>query len=75
MFAFRLPGISANASRFQEFISGFKTIAPVTFYYENSPYADSITKMIQEKYFKETRVEAIKAKILEVSSFTHALKI
>ncbi|KOB72438.1 Uncharacterized protein OBRU01_12267, partial [Operophtera brumata] len=60
--------ITANDTRFQEFISGFKTIAPVSFYYENSPFVESITKMIQEKYFKETSEEAVKSKILEIYS-------
>lgn len=60
-------GITANSSRYQEFISAFEAIAPVTFYYDNSPYADVITDRIKDVYFNGGGQEEIKSGILEVS--------
>ncbi|KPJ09318.1 Venom carboxylesterase-6 [Papilio machaon] len=58
--------ITANSSRYREFISAFEAIAPVTFYYDNSPYADVITDRIKDVYFNGGGQEAIKAGILEI---------
>ncbi|KAJ0183834.1 hypothetical protein K1T71_000257 [Dendrolimus kikuchii] len=52
--------ITANETRYQEFMSGFETIAPVTLYYENSPYVDYITREIRNHYFKGDINEAKK---------------
>ncbi|CAK1588748.1 unnamed protein product [Parnassius mnemosyne] len=60
--------ITANSSRYQEFISGFESIAPVTFYYENSPYVDRITKRIRDVYFNGGDTEEIKTAILDLYS-------
>ncbi|CAB3225276.1 unnamed protein product [Arctia plantaginis] len=57
--------ITANETRYEEFISAFETIAPVTFYYENSPYVNKITKDIQEKFLKENESGA-KSGILDL---------
>lgn len=59
--------ITANESRFQEFISGFDLIAPVTFYYDNSPYADLITRKIRNHYLNGD-VSAVHRGILEMYS-------
>lgn len=64
-----IEGITAHETRYQEFISAFDAIAPVTFYYENSPHADEITEKLRNKYLKENDVDAISAGILEVSIF------
>ncbi|XP_035435441.2 juvenile hormone esterase [Spodoptera frugiperda] len=58
--------ITAFESRYQEFMSGFETIAPVTFYYENSPYAEEITQEIRNKYFKENDLQATQQGILNI---------
>ncbi|XP_013147739.1 PREDICTED: venom carboxylesterase-6-like [Papilio polytes] len=58
--------ITANSSRYQEFISAFEAIAPVTFYYDNSPYADVITDRIKDVYFNGGGQEEIKSGILEI---------
>ncbi|XP_072930418.1 juvenile hormone esterase-like isoform X2 [Epargyreus clarus] len=42
--------ITANDTRYQEFTSGFDTIAPITFYYDNSPYVDVITQKLRDRY-------------------------
>ncbi|KAF9804958.1 hypothetical protein SFRURICE_007861 [Spodoptera frugiperda] len=60
--------ITAFESRYQEFMSGFETIAPVTFYYENSPYAEEITQDIRNKYFKENDLQATQQGILNIYS-------
>ncbi|XP_075991060.1 juvenile hormone esterase-like [Anticarsia gemmatalis] len=44
--------ITANKTRYQEFMSAFEAIAPVSFYYENSPYVDEITKNVRQKYLQ-----------------------
>lgn len=59
--------ITANDSRYQEFKAGFNAIAPVTFYYDNSPFADEITKKLREKYINYD-VETVKQGILEMYS-------
>lgn len=64
-------GITANASRYNEFMSAFETIAPVTFYYENSPYAEAITEEIRQKYLNDNNEAALKNGILEVSFYIH----
>nr|UPI11567.1 carboxylesterase 12 [Mythimna separata] len=58
--------ITANNSRYEEFISAFDTIAPVTFYYENSPYVNEITESIRQKYFKEGDLEATNRGLLDI---------
>ncbi|XP_049885046.1 juvenile hormone esterase-like [Pectinophora gossypiella] len=58
--------ITSNTTRFQEYMSGFDTIAPVTFYYENSPYVDVITKKIRNKYLKDGEFGDIKSGILDI---------
>ncbi|CAH0578154.1 unnamed protein product [Chrysodeixis includens] len=60
--------ITANASRYNEFMSAFETIAPVTFYYENSPYAEAITEEIRQKYLKDNDETSLKNGILEMYS-------
>ncbi|CAG5008482.1 unnamed protein product [Parnassius apollo] len=60
--------ITANSSRYQEFMSGFESIAPVTFYYENSPYIDLITRRIKDVYFNGGDTEEIKTAILDIYS-------
>lgn len=50
-------------------MSAFETIAPVTFYYENSPYAEAITEKIRQKYLNDKDESALKNGILEVSFF------
>lgn len=55
-------------------MSGFETIAPVTFYYENSPYAEEITQEIRNKYFKENDLQATQQGILNVSNLPVKLK-
>nr|WGO51729.1 putative antennal esterase CXE33 [Ectropis grisescens] len=60
--------ITANESRYQEFTAGFDAIAPVTFYYENSPYADVITRSIREQYFKKNDLGSMTRQILELYS-------
>ncbi|XP_028170138.1 venom carboxylesterase-6-like [Ostrinia furnacalis] len=47
-------------------MSGFDIIAPVTYYYDNSPYADEITKKIKEKYLKDDSFETLKWGILQM---------
>ncbi|XP_031767185.2 juvenile hormone esterase-like [Galleria mellonella] len=58
--------ITTNKTRFEEFMSGIDTIAPVTFYYENSPNVNLITKLVQEKYLLEKDTEAIKSGIIKM---------
>ncbi|XP_068619891.1 juvenile hormone esterase-like [Battus philenor] len=58
--------ITANSSRYEEFMSAFEAIAPVTFYYENSPYSDVITNRIKDVYFNGGDTEVIKDGILEI---------
>ncbi|CAH2034412.1 unnamed protein product, partial [Iphiclides podalirius] len=58
--------ITANSSRYQEFMSAFKAIAPVTFYYDNSPYADVITSKIRDVYFNGGDTAEIKTGILDI---------
>ncbi|XP_026322559.1 venom carboxylesterase-6-like isoform X2 [Hyposmocoma kahamanoa] len=68
--------ITSNTTRLKEFMAGFDTIAPVTFYYENSPYADVITKRIRNKYLKGLSPEEIKSGILDIytdSNFAYPL--
>lgn len=60
-------GVTANSTRYKEFTSGFDTIAPVTFYYENSPYVDVITKKLKEHYIKKDDFDSMSRQILEVS--------
>ncbi|XP_022832964.1 venom carboxylesterase-6-like [Spodoptera litura] len=60
--------ITAFEGRYNEFMSGFETIAPVTFYYENSPYAEEITQKIRNKYFKENDLQATQQGILNIYS-------
>lgn len=62
-----IPGITSNTTRLQEYISGFQTIAPVTFYYENSPYVDLITKKIKDYYLSRQEGDKIKTGISDVS--------
>ncbi|XP_047041092.1 juvenile hormone esterase-like [Helicoverpa zea] len=58
--------ITANSSRYQEFTAGFDTIGPVTFYYDNSPFAEEITKKIRAKYLKENDEQATQRGILDL---------
>ncbi|XP_053624846.1 juvenile hormone esterase [Plodia interpunctella] len=58
--------ITKNETRYKEFLSGFDTIAPVTFYYENSPFEAVITKTIREKYAISNDMEASKHGVLQV---------
>ncbi|CAH0703530.1 unnamed protein product [Spodoptera exigua] len=58
--------ITAYKNRYLEFMSGFETIGPVTFYYENSPYAEEITQKIRNKYFKENDEQATQRGILDI---------
>ncbi|KAJ2942550.1 hypothetical protein O0L34_g2019 [Tuta absoluta] len=58
--------ITSNTTRFQEFMSGFDTIAPVSFYYENSPYVDVITKKIKNTYLRSPKTDDIKSGILDM---------
>ncbi|CAH0716182.1 unnamed protein product, partial [Brenthis ino] len=59
--------ITAHEERYKEFVSGFDIIAPVTFYYENSPYPDLITKSLKEKYLGDDE-QTIKDGILKLYS-------
>ncbi|XP_034839811.1 juvenile hormone esterase isoform X1 [Maniola hyperantus] len=52
--------------RYEEFISGFDTIAPVTFYYENSPYPDAITGRLKKEYFGTDDEQSVKDGILKM---------
>ncbi|XP_050684100.1 juvenile hormone esterase-like [Leptidea sinapis] len=45
--------ITSNRTRYEEFLSGFDRIAPLTFYYENSPHADVITRILRERYLNQ----------------------
>ncbi|KAL0852090.1 hypothetical protein ABMA28_000334 [Loxostege sticticalis] len=58
--------ITNNETRLKEFKSGFDIIAPVSFYYDNSPYADVITKQIKDKYLKDDNFETVKWGILQI---------
>lgn len=60
-------GITAHENRYQEFISGFDNIAPVSFYYENSPYTDMITQKIKDRYLANNSRDDLNKGILEVS--------
>ncbi|XP_050361436.1 juvenile hormone esterase-like [Nymphalis io] len=57
--------ITAYLERYNEFMSSFDTIAPVTFYYDNSPYPDTITMKLREKYLGDD-VEATKQGIPKI---------
>ncbi|NP_001124351.1 beta-esterase 2 precursor [Bombyx mori] len=60
--------ITANDTRYEEFISGFDTIAPVTFYYDNSPFPEVITKKLRQKYIDGNNRKVIENGILEIYS-------
>ncbi|XP_063634693.1 juvenile hormone esterase-like [Cydia splendana] len=60
--------ITANRTRFNEFKSAFEAIAPVTFYYENSPFADIINKKVKEHYLDENDEEKYKQGLLDIYS-------
>lgn len=70
-----LSGITTNSSTFEEFMSGFDAIAPVTFYYENSPHIDDITKTIRKAYNLSPSSKSLEQNILNVSNLTRYLLI
>ncbi|XP_023948588.1 juvenile hormone esterase [Bicyclus anynana] len=51
--------------RYEEFITGFDTIGPVTFYYENSPYPEVITERLKKLYFGNDE-QSVKDGILKI---------
>ncbi|CAH2103579.1 unnamed protein product [Euphydryas editha] len=59
--------ITAYPERFEEFMSGFETIAPVTFYYENSPLSEKITEILKKEYLNGDE-KTIKEGILKIYS-------
>ncbi|XP_046977394.1 juvenile hormone esterase-like [Vanessa cardui] len=52
--------ITAHSERYEEFMSSFDTIAPITYYYENSPYPGTITKKLRDVYLGKDDEEAKK---------------
>lgn len=60
-------GITANDTKYEEFVTGFNTIAPITFYYENSPYFDVITEKIRQEYLSGGSRDMIENGILKVN--------
>ncbi|KAG6446518.1 venom carboxylesterase-6 [Manduca sexta] len=59
--------ITSNKTKYEEFMSGFETIAPITFFYDNSPAADDITQTIR-KYYMSGDENTAKKGILEIYS-------
>ncbi|XP_013189471.2 juvenile hormone esterase [Amyelois transitella] len=58
--------IIKNETRYKEFLSGFDAIAPVTFYYDNSPHVAEITKAVRKKYKITDDMEASNDGLLQI---------
>lgn len=67
-----VSGITSNKTRYAEFAERFDDIAPITFYYDNSPSVDFITKSIRRNYFNSnpgTLTDNDHRGLLEVSKY------
>ncbi|CAG4954948.1 unnamed protein product [Colias eurytheme] len=60
--------ITSNRSLFEQFVSGFDRIGPLSLYYESSPLAPLITRRLRERYLPAGDERGTKAGILEMYS-------
>ncbi|KAL4717828.1 hypothetical protein ACJJTC_000977 [Scirpophaga incertulas] len=58
--------ITTNVTRFEEFMSKFSTISPVTFYYNSNPRQDDITQLIHKKYLDHSDINEVKRGLLNM---------
>ncbi|XP_038216933.1 venom carboxylesterase-6-like [Zerene cesonia] len=60
--------ITSNRTLYEQFMSGFERIGPLSLYYESSPLAPLITRRLRERYLPTRDEQLSKAGILEMYS-------